>query len=420
MSPTSVEPVRLVTDPDAPASDELSELPARLPPRWWLIGLLVVLGIVAIESSSTALLSSLEGHGIPFMALAFSGLMRWSYWVLVLPVLYRDALWLSLPGRSVRVITAYTLPRALVHTLARAGLWAVMLNLSGKVDAGETLAITFRNVLMGGWPQGLLTYAAIVSGLLALCATQRAARRAVREAELRTQATQAELRALHMQLHPHFLFNALQAVTVLIGHDPAAARRAVLLLGDLLRRSLSRNSAQLIPLEEELGFMRAYLDIEQTRFAERLVVETQVPESLTTAMVPSFILQPLVENAIRYGVAPRPGPTQVLIRGRQDNGTLTLDVWNAHSSVDATLREGIGLRTTRERLHLLFGAAGQLIVRNEDGGVTASVVIPTSASARPGAADGGGAVAGTKPGAGTGTGTGAGAGAGAGRSGGVG
>lgn len=357
-------------------NDPQQELPATLPRKWWLVGAGVVVGIVLLEASAGGVLSAIEGRRFPLSGALRFGLIRWGYWGLVLPLLYRDAAWASEPGRGGRRLALYLLPRAFAHACGRATVWALVINLMGSVDKGEPLLITFRNVFTGGWPGGMIAYTAIVGGLTALCSTNRASKRALREAALRTQAAQAELRALHMQLHPHFLFNALHAISVLIGKNEDAARRVVLLLGDLLRQSLSRNAIQEVTLQEEIDFLRSYLEIEETRFPDRLRVTIEVPAEHLRARVPSFILQPLVENAIRYGIAPRTEAGRVVVRGRRTGDVLLLEVWNDGPAATLPTREGIGLRTTRERLALLFGDAGRLALCNEDGGVTARVEIP--------------------------------------------
>jgi two-component system LytT family sensor kinase len=191
--------------------------------------------------------------------------------------------------------------------------------------------------------------------------------------ELRTQLVQARLDALRGQLHPHFLFNTLNAIATLMHEDVDAADRMLTHLGDLLRLSLERGSAE-ITLGEELGFVERYLAIMQHRFSDRLTVRYETGEAVANALVPTFVTQPLVENALEHGIARRRGPGRVEIAARRENGVLELSVSDDGPGVTAAPSTGIGLSNTRARLHQLYGAASTLTLEAVDGGGTRAVV----------------------------------------------
>jgi two-component system, LytTR family, sensor kinase len=207
--------------------------------------------------------------------------------------------------------------------------------------------------------------------------------RAVREVEEREQRTVAQLQALRGQLRPHFLFNTLHAVQTLMQTDPARAERAITLLGDLLRRSLADDGQQAVALEAELDFALRYLEIEKVRLGSRLEVEVDVPEECRWARVPSFVLHPLVENAIRHGVARSAGPGRVAIRARRAGQRLELAVEDNGPGFERaapTSGTGIGLANTRARLALLHGDQADLRVERTGGTTSVRVELPWSVS----------------------------------------
>jgi signal transduction histidine kinase len=177
----------------------------------------------------------------------------------------------------------------------------------------------------------------------------------IHSAELTTQLAHAQLKALKMQLHPHFLFNTLHAISELIHENPAGAEKMVIGLSQLLRLSLDTSVTE-VPLQREMRFVELYLEIEKIRFDERLRIEIDIDPAVRDALVPYMILQPLVENSIKHGLARKAGPGQIVITARQEDETLVLRVSdNGSSAENKPFREGIGLSTTRERLEKLYG-----------------------------------------------------------------
>jgi two-component system LytT family sensor kinase len=201
----------------------------------------------------------------------------------------------------------------------------------------------------------------------------------LRASELSAQLAQAQLGLLRMQLQPHFLFNTLNAISVLVESDPAGARTMVNRLADMLRMTLETGSAQKVPLRRELDLLEGYLRIEQARFPDRLDVSVDPAEETLDAPVPSLLLQPLVENAIRHGVARNRARTAVRISARRTGERLVVVVEDDGPGVrdpDA-VKEGIGLSNTRSRLDRLYGGNGRLeISAGRSHGFTATITIP--------------------------------------------
>ena len=185
--------------------------------------------------------------------------------------------------------------------------------------------------------------------------------RGLRETEaqrerLTAQLAQAQLQALKMQIHPHFLFNTLNSISALLHKDIEAADRMIARLGDFLRLTLKRSDAQLVDFEQELEFLRCYLDIELIRFQDRLTVEMDVEPDALTAMVPNLILQPIVENAVRHGVAKKTTPGRISIRAHRRGDRLIMQVEDNGPGLNGNSNgTGIGLSNTRARLEQFYG-----------------------------------------------------------------
>jgi two-component sensor histidine kinase len=202
-------------------------------------------------------------------------------------------------------------------------------------------------------------------------------------AELKAQLAQAQLESLKMQLHPHFLFNALHTIAGLVrGNEKVPAVNMIAGLSDLLRRALDNADEQEVALREELKFIELYLDIQKVRFADRLTVRMEVAPDALDALVPNLILQPLVENAIRHGISLNDSAGVIVINAYCDGDRkLRLSVCDDGPGLQSGWRmeqsEGIGLANTAERLKHLYGAEHRFELRNgESGGMTVSITIP--------------------------------------------
>jgi LytS/YehU family sensor histidine kinase len=200
----------------------------------------------------------------------------------------------------------------------------------------------------------------------------------LRAAQLEIGLAHARLQLLKSQLQPHFLFNTLNAISALVYTNAEAADRTVARLGDLLRLALEDFGVQEAPLARELEVLRSYLDIEQTRLGDRLTVCWDVGPDTTDALVPTFLLQPLVENAIHHGVAPRSDPGRIEISVWRRGGLLHLRVRDDGPGLPAgPISGGVGLANTRARLFHLYGAAQRLEMGNDPrGGCAVQVTLP--------------------------------------------
>jgi two-component sensor histidine kinase len=192
----------------------------------------------------------------------------------------------------------------------------------------------------------------------------------------------ARLQALKMQLQPHFLFNTLNAISALIPADAQPARRMVAQLGDLLRISLDHEETQEVTLRDELSFLEPYLEIEKARLGDRLNVVTNIDANTLDAHVPHLMLQPLVENAVRHGIAPRVEPGTVTISAKQGTEGKTLELEIRDDGVGIkhdgpTVRKGVGLSNIKSRLEQLYGDAHRFDLRaHPDGGAAVRIVLP--------------------------------------------
>jgi len=210
----------------------------------------------------------------------------------------------------------------------------------------------------------------------------------LRASRLQTQLTQAQLEALKMQLQPHFLFNTLHSISALLHRDPDAADRMIARLGDFLRLTLENSGALEVSLQKELEFLTCYLEIERVRFQDRLTTSVEVEPAALDAPVPNLILQPIVENALRHGIAQTRGPGRVEISAKRENGSLRIRVRDngpglaAITRPDDGLREGLGLSNTRARLEQLYGAAHRFELENApEGGLLVTMEIPAAKGA---------------------------------------
>ncbi|HZJ52948.1 MAG TPA: histidine kinase [Myxococcaceae bacterium] len=330
---------------------------------------------------------------LSFQAYAISPEFRGPEFARRMWLLYLLTYWLWTAAAPLVIWVGRRFPLGSPHRLRR---WVINL-VAAQVIVGALLLIAgvlrYHLVYLGG-PKPLsemlprwfiqssaefyLLYVILLLGTYAVDYFRKLRERELRTAQLEASLQQAKLAALQAQLNPHFLFNALNSVSALMYRDVNAADAMLARIGELLRLTLAADGAQEVRLSEELELLERYLDIERIRFADRLAITVDVPESALGAHVPPFSLQPLVENAIRHGVAPRPHGGQVVVSARQVEDRLQLRVTDDGPGLGAGMvREGIGLRNTRDRLRQLYGNAQQLAFRNpEAGGLEVMVELP--------------------------------------------
>lgn len=238
------------------------------------------------------------------------------------------------------------------------------------------LVPTTRNVL-GNFLSIPFVYFLILLGAAAMKHAQARQQEEIEAGRLARQLSEARLALLQRQLHPHFFFNALQAISTLIHRDPETADTLLVRLSSLLRAMLDEASSQTLSLRTELDLTRKYVDIEQVRFGDRLRVEWRVDDSLLDVQVPSLIVLPLVDNAIRHGLSAKVGPGRLTIGADSDGSSLRLTVEDDGPGATVPLRDGLGLGNTRERLTTIYGEQATLSIdTSPHGGFCATIRIP--------------------------------------------
>lgn len=347
------------------------------------LGILALWSLVGLAFASQLYLStSLLGRPITWGEAISAPLEDWYvYGVLSLPVV-----WLTRrypPELGSRWLAAgIHLAAALVFSLSYVALRALV----GQVDswiAGESASFQeiFDPLLVRTFPFNLLIYGVIVSASHALAYYRKYHERTVQTLELEKHLTEARLQALLHQLKPHFLFNTLNGIASLMHTDVEAADRMLVRLSELLRITMSHTGAAQTTLREEIAFIERYLDIERIRFRDRLEVAIEIDDDVIDAKVPSLILQPIVENAVRHGIEPRSLTGRIELRGTLEAGQVVLTVSDNGGGIPAggLTREGIGLANTRARLAELYGARQHFeLVNRPDGGLCVRMVIPFS------------------------------------------
>ncbi|HJU44143.1 MAG TPA: histidine kinase [Vicinamibacterales bacterium] len=278
------------------------------------------------------------------------------------------------------VALAVHVPASLIITslhLALVGVFRFYLQSvrGGDPDLGYTIAEAFFRTVDLELP----VYWAIIGLQHAVDYYRQARARELRAARLEVRLVQAQLQALQQQLHPHFLFNTLHAISTLVHRDPDKADAMIERLSDLLRITLHKVGVQEVELAEELEYLRAYLDIEQVHFGPRLLIDYRIDVAALDVMVPTLILQPLVENAIRHGLEPQVRGGSLTIEAQADGDTLWLRVRDngVGFAKGVPRRDGLGLSNTRSRLDRLYGEQAALTIReNPGGGVLVDLYLP--------------------------------------------
>jgi signal transduction histidine kinase len=330
-------------------------------------------------------LSRNDAKPTPYVEIALLNGFYWYLWALMAPVIIRIA-------RSVRIERQTWFRAVGIHVLA--GMAFAEVHIVSQeafrrwlaVYNGRTIASPFiwrvKAAMIQYMDWEMMTYWAIIGLAFAVTYYREAQDRTVAAAKLETKLVETQLQTLQSQLHPHFLFNTLHAISTLMHRDVEQADRMLSRLAALLRMTLDNVGQQEVPLKEELDFLERYLEIEQTRFRDRLTVKLDVQPEALDALVPWMLLQPLVENSIKHGISPMQGPGAIEVHARGENNRLVIEVRDDGVGLtqDAltALQSGIGLSTTRARLHHLFGRDYQFefLRRTNIKGVTVRVVVP--------------------------------------------
>ena len=354
------------------------------PPVRWVFLAATVLGVFStLQAYRLTMLSMKDGASIDVGHLLILNLAYWYVPAILTSPIFR------LTYRFPATARNWARP-LLIHTCAAVLFSFVHLGVMLGVrslfwpDAGKPAYVPYATFVQRQYLQNLdwllMTYAAIVGLAYAVAFNRESQDRAVKEAQLETRLAEARLQTLQAELHPHFLFNTLHAISTLVHSKPDAADRMISRLSDLLRLTFDRSGAAGVSLQEELEFLQKYLEIEQTRFQDRLSVRFDIAPDALDAEVPRLILQPLVENAIKHGVSPRTGPGLVQIAARREGDTLWLEVRDdgvgLSQAARSSLNAGIGLSNTRDRLECLYGSRHRLDFSDESNGLAVRIEIP--------------------------------------------
>ncbi|MGK2857732.1 MAG: sensor histidine kinase [Thermoanaerobaculia bacterium] len=329
-------------------------------------------GAFALILATESWLSMITHGHSPLRLLGYQ-LAVWSFWSLITPAIVRFTErfppypfdlrhWLWHCGAMVAIIPAHI------------AFWVA---LTVAIKPYDTMTVTelapyFPEKIIARFPFEIILYVAVVATAQILDLYSRASR-------LEMALGDARLRSLEQQIRPHFLFNTLNAASSLVrARRNAEAVDVIAALSDLLRYSLDHAGDQRAPLEKEMAMLERYLEIQRVRFSDRLEFTIAVEDGARGAAVPTLLLQPLAENAVRHGIEPKASPGQIAVRVARRGDDLVIEIFNTGSLVGTT--RGIGLTNTEERLRQLYGSGAAFTLREADGGVLARLSIPWSAA----------------------------------------
>jgi two-component system LytT family sensor kinase len=316
---------------------------------------------------------------------SWTGAVSWSFldwylWAALSPIIFkaseRFGITRGVPVRNILVHLCLSLVLTALHsTIYGLIVWKVR----WVPEASATPTELAQGLFFGKFHIGVVTYWVLVLLHHTFEYYRRYREKELRISRMETQLATAQLQTLRMQLHPHFLFNTLNAVSALMHRDVAAAETMLARLSEFLRITLETGGQMEVPLRQEIEFLRHYLYIEQTRFADRLHVDIDVDHDTLDASVPNLILQPLVENAIRHGIASSSVAGRIEVAAHRRNGSLHLEVTDDGPGLPrgGVVREGVGLSNTRARIQHLYGPLSSLDLRSqESGGTQVRLVLP--------------------------------------------
>jgi two-component system, LytTR family, sensor kinase len=351
-------------------------------PGWaWIAS--IWLGIALFDATQTIFVMRSEGMSHAWAALFATLLLSWAPWALATPLVLHL-------GRQYSPVRVRPLSTWLTHLSACMGInlvsgaWSAgleeLLNPWAKSLSPEPFVPLWLDKVYNGLLQCLFLYAAILTVSYLLEARGRFIRQQVETARLDEQLSKAQLESLRRQIEPHFLFNALNAIAGLVREKRNdAAVTAIAALSEFLRKVIEHSDRQEVPLGEEVQFLQKYLDIQKVRFAERLQLSVDVPQELFSVQVPSLILQPIVENAVKHGIAKQARGGWIRVAAFRSNHWLTLRVYNDGPSLPADwerMQSGIGIVNVRTRLQTLYGDGFEFSLRNQAAGVEVLVSMP--------------------------------------------
>jgi signal transduction histidine kinase len=338
-----------------------------MPPARWVFAAATILGLFSTLQAYRLTTLNLKPPDIQATDLLVLNLAYWYVPAALLPWIFRLAYRFRLDSDrwflALSVHAASAVSFSVVHFAAMIAVRSLLWPRAGKPPEWTWTSFA-QGLYLNNLDWTLMTYSTIVGLSYALWFYRESQARALTAAHLETRLVETRLRTLEAELHPHFLFNTLHAISTLVHSKPEAADRMISRLSDLLRLTFDRSGAPRIPLQDELEFLQKYLEIEQTRFQDRLTVEFAIDPETLDAEVPRLILQPLVENSIKHGLGPKPGHGLIRISAERRGDRLSLEVRDNGVGLNprarARLHNGVGLSNTRDRLECLYGSAHRL------------------------------------------------------------
>jgi two-component system, LytTR family, sensor kinase len=355
--------------------------PPQLPRWFWIAS--ICLGLGLFDAIQNVVVMHAEGMHHPWTRLFVALLLSWLPWALATPVVLR--LQRLFPLHRTSLVPWFIHGAACVSLAFVSGVWEAVLQKLLDPWASQSTALPFVTLALRKFYGELLSAVVLYSCILLvgymLESRERLALQRTEAARLSEQLSKAQLNALRQQIEPHFLFNTLNAIAGLVREERNDAAVGMIAgLSDLLRHALKDSDKQEVPLEEELQFLQKYLDIQKIRFAERLQLSVDIDKEFFPARVPTLILQPIVENAVKHGIAARADGGAIRITANRSNGLLTFRVYNDGPSLPPGWEKnqsGVGISNVRTRLQSLYGNAFELTIRNRaPGGVEVSVSVP--------------------------------------------
>ena len=327
--------------------------------RWWIPLFWCAFAFMSATQTFLAMLT----HGHSFARIVFYQLAVWAGWIVLTPLVIR--LVERFPPRRWRNIAVHA-GFALAMAVTHVAYWIALTILIQPYDdmTIREFGPAFPSATVARMPLEIVIYLAA----MAIGHTMT----------LERSLTRARLHALELQIQPHFLFNTLNAISSLVrARQNSEAVEVIAGLSDLLRYTLDHAGEQRVPLEQETAMLQRYLGIQRVRFPDRLDVHIDIADDARRAAVPTLILQPLAENAIRHGIARAASAGRVELRACRRDGKLEIEMFNTGTLANGD-RRGIGLTNTVERLRQLYGDAHHFELRERDGGVVAAISIPWS------------------------------------------
>ena len=352
-----------------------------MPPVRWIVGTATLLALSSTLQAYRLTTLNLKPPEVGFTDLLALNLAYWYIPAALTRPIFRLAHRLRLSdghwSRTVGIHAAAALGYSVVHLAGMLSVRSLVL-WNGGFPEGMTWTTYAQRLYFMNLDWTLMTYSTIVGMSYAVAYYRESQERALKAAQLEARLMETRLRTLEAELHPHFLFNTLHAISTLLHSKPETADRMISRLSDLLRLTFDRTGAPRIPLQEEIEFLQKYLEIEQIRFQDRLTVEYDIDPQALDAEVPRLILQPLVENAIKHGVSPKPGQGLIRVSAHRRDERLVLEVGDNGTGVGerARLAGGVGLSNTRDRLEGLYGAAHRLEFSGGADGLAVRLEIP--------------------------------------------